>query len=497
LSTRHTGNDPTVSRRSALTALLVAISLTAGCNNDDTEITPASSASTSSAPTTSTVDTISSLQARADGIGDPYYPELGNTGYDVDHYRIDLTFEPPSTLTATVSIDAVATDNLSMFNLDFAGYDITDLTVDDQQAAFARSKDELTIQPTQPITTGDTFTTEIAYTGTPIAGYSDAVLGRVGWLTDGDNQWVASQPDGAHTWYPVNDHPSDKATYTYRITVPTPLVAAANGVLTNTTISDGLSIWEWEMTDPMASHLATVVIGDYQIITDQTSSELAGVEIRNVLPDDLADNPPPDLARLGEMITVLEQHFGPYPFDTYGVAVIDPLFFVALETQTLSLFSRDLLHERVILHELAHQWFGNNVSVDRWQDVWISEGFATYAEWLWIETTQGTDAMNDAIKADQINLDYLDPPPAAHPPPGDLFNLAVYQVGARALHATRLEVGDDTFFEILQIFSQEYGGASATAQDFINLTNELAGRDLTPIFDDWLNDTDLPTLDLG
>lgn len=476
----------------------------AGCVDDDPAATPPptttpdTATTSANAATTQPVDTVDSLEAAADGIGDDYYPGLGNSGYDVDHYAIDLTYEPPSTITATVGIDAVATEYLERFNLDFAGYAITELTVNAQDATFARGDDELTIQPAQHIAAGDNFTVEIAYTGKPVAGYSDAVPSRVGWLVStSGQQYVASQPDGAHTWFPNNDHPADKASYTYRITVPTPLVAAANGVLTSTTIADGLSIWEWQMTAPMATHLATIVIGDYQIVPDQPSSELAGVEIRNVLPDDLADNPPPDLARLGEMITVLEQYFGPFPFDTYGVAVLDPFFFTALETQTLSLFSRNLLHERVILHELAHQWFGNNVSVAHWQDIWISEGFATYAEWLWIETTRGTDAMNAAIQADEVMLDYLKPPPAAEPPPGDLFNLAVYQVGARTLHAIRLEVGDDTFFDILKAFSQNYGGASATADDFITLTSQLAERDLTPIFDDWLNDTDLPELQLG
>jgi aminopeptidase N len=244
----------------------------------------------------------------------------------------------------------------------------------------------------------------------------------------------------------------------------------------------------------MASHLATVVIGDYQLITDPTTSQLTDVEIRHLLTPDLADDPPAVLEQLGEMITVLEDFFGPYPFDAYGIALIDPHFSPALETQTLALFSPNLLEERVMVHELAHQWFGNHVSIDRWQDLWISEGFATYAEWLWIEATQSPDAMHDAITTDEEMLWIAEPPPAAQPPPGDLYNLAVYQVGARALHNIRLEVGDDTFFEILTTFADRYGGTTATAHDFITLANQLAGRDLTPIFDDWLNDTDLPDL---
>lgn len=443
------------------------------------------------------------MEPVADGIGDPYYPTLGNTGYDVDHYDIDLTFTPPSTITATLTVDAVATDDLAVFNLDFTGFDITELTVDGHDAPYARHDGELTIQPTQPLTNGDRFTTDISYTGTPVPGYSAAVNSRIGWLVSTtDQQYVAAQPDGAHTWRPVNDHPRDKATYTYRITAPSTLVAAANGVLTTTVTDDDATTWTWDMTHPMASHLATVVIGDYQLITDPTASQRTGVEIRHLLTPDVADDPPPVLGRLGEMITVLEDAFGPYPFDTYGIALIDPDFSTALETQTLALFSpalieegrEMLLEERVMVHELAHQWFGNHVSVDRWQDLWISEGFATYAEWLWIEATQGRDAMHDTITTDEELLWMADPPPAAQPPPGELYNLAVYFVGARALHDIRLEIGDDTFFETLTTFVDRYGGATATADDFITLTNHLAGRDLTPTFDDWLNDTDLPEL---
>ena len=200
-----------------------------------------------------------------------------------------------------------------------------------------------------------------------------------------------AEPDAAHSWFPTNDHPRDKATYTFRITVPEAVIAAANGTLVETVPTAEGATWVWEMNDPMAPYLATIVVGDFEIVEDKGSTEVAGVPVRNVLPAHLAAAPPVAVQRQGEMIVFLADLFGPYPFATYGIAVVDN-FPAALENQTLSVFGAGLeSNEGVIIHELAHQWFGDGVSTNTWEDIWLNEGFASYAEWLWLEEQEGPE----------------------------------------------------------------------------------------------------------
>ncbi len=198
------------------------------------------------------------------GAGDSRYPELGNGGYDVDHYTVDLTFDPePNTINALVTIDATATMPIQQFSLDFTGFEITSVEVDGHQATFERTGGELIVDAGSVIPTGEGFTVTVTYEGTPEPVLSQALPFYIGWLTDHNGtSYVVSEPDGAHTWMPVNDHPSDKATYTFKITVPDPLVAAANGTHVETITDLGWSTWVWEMDYPMASYLATVVIGN-------------------------------------------------------------------------------------------------------------------------------------------------------------------------------------------------------------------------------------------
>ena len=205
----------------------------------------------------------------------------------------------------------------------------------------------------------------------------------MGWLTDVDGvSYVVAEPDAARSWLPVNDHPLDKATYTFMITVPDPLVAAANGILVETITDLGWATWVWESQSPMASYLATVIIGDLAIVSDEPSTELAGTPIRNVIPDDLSPGSLATLELHGEMIRFFETIFGPYPFEAYGLAVVEG-FEAALENQTLSIFGRFMVDfpqffETVMVHELAHQWFGNSVSPADWGDIWLNEGPPSY-----------------------------------------------------------------------------------------------------------------------
>jgi aminopeptidase N len=352
----------------------------------------------------------------ADNIGDPFYGLLGNGGYDVQHYTLDLAVDvAANTIDGTVTIEAQATQDLSSFNLDLIGFEIGAITVNGAPAAWDHAPHELTITPAAPLLTGEAFTASIAYSGSPselnIASSSMPYL--AGWVNYGDGIFVASEPAGAAGWYPVNDHPLDKATYTLRITVPKPYMVAANGLLQDTIDNGDTNTYVWETRDPVASYLVSVNIGDFVMQTEEGPD---GVLIRDFFPPKYADLAALSFLRTPEMIAFFDDLFGPYPFEAYGVVVVNTELGFALENQTLSLFGTDRLGmadpvEETTAHELAHQWIGDSVSLATWGDIWLNEGFATYASWLWFEHANSravldrkvTDAYN-TIAADTRNF---------------------------------------------------------------------------------------------
>jgi aminopeptidase N len=435
------------------------------------------------------------------GIGDSLYPELGNGGYDVDHYTIDLTVDPdPNTITALVHIEATATEPFDAFSLDFIGFEVTDIEVDDAPATFVRQDGELIIESPTTVASGEAFTTSVHYNGTPEPALSQAAEFLVGWRTDSTAvRYVIGQPDGGRRWLPLNDHPSDKATYTFMVTVPEPLIAVANGTLVDRITDLGWSTWVWESTSPMASYLATVVVGELEIVDDPVSTAAAGLPVRNVLPPDVVAAPPAALSKQGEMIVFFEDLFGKYPFEAYGIAVVDD-FEGALENQTLSIFGRGfvddpLLLETVLVHELAHQWFGDSVTPADWSDIWLNEGFATYAEWLWLEHTRGEAALRATVEGTRAQIALSTELAAPGDPPAyDLFNASVYHWGGLVLHALRTEVGDEAFFEILLEYAGLYRDSNVTTEDFVAVAENVSGADLDAFFDEWLYGESIPEL---
>lgn len=459
-------------------------------------------AASTNAPTT-TSTTLANLPpeltgADAAGIGDRLFPTLGNPGYDVQHYTLDLRFEPTNrTLAGRTTIEAIATIDLETVNVDFAHIPSA-VSVDGTGAVFGTANDDLIIRAPASIQPGASFVIEVEYDIIAGTRPTPALEGReIGWFHRAENHFVLAEPDGARSWYPANDHPLDKATYTITIDVPAGLTAAANGVLVGTATNDDRTRWTWESTSPMASYLTTVVVGSFDIVEDPAASATAGIPIRHVLPSGTGVGDWPGLERTGEMLAFLADRYGPFPFAVFGVALVDASMGVALETQTLSVIDAGVaatspeLFDEFLVHELAHHWFGNSVSLTQWSDIWLAEGFATYSVWLW-QTAQGTFDLEGRTADLHSFWADADPHPIGAPAVQELFAGPSYEVGALTLHALRLTIGDDAFFELVRAFAERYEGSAASTMDFISLANELAGQDLGPFFESWIGDSELP-----
>lgn len=428
-------------------------------------------------------------------VGDPYVPGAGNGGYDVEHYRLGVDYDPPSDrLSGRAVVTAVATQPLSRFNLDLHGLEVTAVGVDGDRARHRRDGDELVVTPARGLAQGSRFSVEIEYAGRP-GTQVNSPLGSGGFLHTEDGAIALGQPYSAATWFPVNDHPSDKATYDIEVTVPDGLAALSNGVPGERSSAGGRTTWRWSERAPMASYLTTLVIGAYRVETGVH----AGKPIVTAVPERLPATGPEavSLARTGEIADFLAERFGPYPFDSYGgVAVSDPRVGYALETQSRPVYGPGFFRSGqpnfgVVVHELAHQWFGDSVAVTRWRDIWLNEGFATYAEWLW-EEHQGGRPAQGTFEWHYAMTDWS--APSLDPGPEHMFGSAVYQRGAMTVHALRRAVGDQAFFAILRAWTAERRGGNGTTDDFVELAERVSGKQLDGLFDAWLYGTTKPAV---
>ena len=453
----------------------------------------------------------------SDSAGDKLFPTMGNGGYDAKHYdvKLDVDVAKNNFNSAEVTMKAKATQDLSTFDMDFRGFKIGKITVNGQDAKFTRSDDKLIITPKDPLAANSDFNVSVDYNGAPQPYNTDAAPVPLGWT--GFNHGgthigtdVVDEPNGAPSWMPVNDTPTDKASYNFDITVPKPYTAVANGVLQSVEDHGDKQTFHWQANDPMASYLAEVHTGNY---VEEKMTGPNGLPIVNYYPKDLAKKASYDFGRTPEMIDYFSKIYGPYPFQNYGVIVMDTqIGGAALETQTRPLFERGMVtgdrsNETIYVHELAHQWCGDDTTVKQWKDVWLNEGFATYSQWLWTEKNEGADGLKREVQQSYqslqgwgaVNLDNMpkaDDGGIADPTVQQLFGDRIYQQGALTLQALRKDVGDDTFFKIVRTFSDDFHGKSASTDDFVKVANEVSKQDLTPLFDSWLHSSSLPPIPL-
>ncbi|MCF3962081.1 M1 family metallopeptidase [Streptomyces fuscigenes] len=435
--------------------------------------------------TTGTAAADSGARPGAPGQGDPYFPLLGNGGYTVAHYDLDLGYDPAAKhLTGAAGITARAVQDLSRFDLDLSGLTVGRVRVDGRAAHWSRSGQELVVTPARPLRKGAAFRVDVAYAGVP-EQITDPDGSPDGWIATDDGAFVAGEPQGAMSWFPSDNNPLDKASYSFRVTVPAGYTAVCNGVLDSQRTRGGRTTFRWRQDEPMASYLATATVGRFDVQRYRTAS---GVPVYNAVDPREAAGAAPALAKIPGILDWETKLFGPYPFAAAG-AIVDDAHDVgyALETQTRPLYDR-APDVGTVVHEMAHQWFGDSVSLTSWQDIWLNEGFATYAEWLWEEQHGGATAQAafdhyDALPASNGLWAF----PSADPGSGaDIFASPVYTRGAMTLQELRNAVGDRDFFTILRTWAREHRHGHGTTAEFTALSERVSGKHLGKLFTTWL-----------
>jgi aminopeptidase len=424
---------------------------------------------------------------------DPYVPGHGDDTFDVASYDLELDYRVASNhLEARADLVVVARVQLDTVALDLAGLDVRKVTVDGlRPRKFATRGRKLVVKLAQPVLAGSRLTLAIRYGGQP--GPLRSTWGEVGWEELSDGVIVAGQPSGAPSWFPCNDRPESKATYRLSVTAESSYVVIANGLLVDRRVGASRTTWVYEQDQPMATYLGTVQIGRYAI------QELASAPVPQHLvgPHGLMREVAADFARQPEMLSVFANLFGAYPFDAYTVVVVDDDLEIPLEAQGVSVFGRNHIDggrglERLVAHELAHQWFGNSLTIGRWADIWLHEGFACYAEWLWAERSGGPTADQLAQRHLKALAGLAQDLVVAEPGAEAMFDDRLYKRGALTLHALRILLGDKDFFVLVRdwVAGHQFGTVSTP------MFEEHAGRygAVSPLLQQWLHEPALPAL---
>ncbi|MBG0817101.1 M1 family metallopeptidase [Planomonospora sp. ID82291] len=420
----------------------------------------------------------------------PCFPTHGDDGFRIGRYDLSLEYKVAANrLGAVARLSATAVRPLERVSLDLGAFRVGGVLVDGRPARFTHRDGRLHLTPGRP--EPGPFTVEVRYSGVPRPVSSH--WGGVGWEQLTDGVIVAGQPIGAPSWFPCNDRPDDKASYRIAVTTASPYTVVANGELVERRRAGQATTWVYEQAEPMATYLASVQIGRYR------RTEL-GPRMLLFHPARLTTRAANDFGRQDRMMALFTDRFGPYPFRApYTAVVTEDELEIPVEAQGMSIFGANHVdgargEERLVAHELAHQWFGNSLTAADWRHIWLHEGFAAYAEWLWSEESGGPSAAAHAAHWHRRLAALPQDLVLADPGARDLFDDRVYKRGALALHALRTGIGDLAFFSLLRTWTAAHRHGSVTTEMFVDLALEYTPRSYETFFASWLYGTRLPPL---
>jgi aminopeptidase N len=424
------------------------------------------------------------------GAGDAYYPTDGNSGYDVTLYDLAITYDPGSKkLDGVATVTATASQDLSRFNLDLKGLEVSAVEVGGQPAKFVQEGDhELVITPAAPLAKGKPFTTVVTYGGEPTT-INDASLGRSGWqISSTGGAFAAGQPHSATTWFPANDTPRDKAALKVAARVPDGWTVISNGLEGPATRDGGWTTFTWSEETPLATYLATVAIDKFEVVRSKLPD---GTPVVDAYAPGTSASKKPIQSQGPEVLAYLATKFGPYPQRAAGsIWVADQIGF-SLETQTRPIYAAWADLETVV-HENAHQWFGDSVSIENWADICLNECLASYAQWLWLEK-EGTDLdqrYRDQVEQRRDRAAFW-APKLYDMGKGNEFR-GVYDKGLMGMHALRKQVGDDVFFKALQTWLVKHRDGNASWPEFEEHFKTASGQQLDGFFAAWFRKSGIP-----
>lgn len=432
-------------------------------------------------------------------VEDPYYPSKGDPRFDALHYALKLRWTPArDRLIGTAAIDFRAAARTDTLVLDLSRHLATRrVRLDGEEVTTSRAGHHLTVRTDAPLRADSRHRLVIRYAGTPRpvhAAFTRSDLATLGWEDRRSGAaWAMQEPFGAFTWYPVNDHPSDKAFYDTRISVPRRLVGVFNGRLVERHQAGVRTVTRWHLADPAASYLVTIGIGDYVQSADTGPH---GVPISYWLPRDHTAKELRVAQVLPSAMRWLERRLGRYPFDRAGILATPGGS--GMETQTLISLNRSLLQHgarNVVVHELAHHWYGDTVTPRTWKDLWLNEGWAMYAQIRW-EAHTGQRSMRswrrNLVAADQSLRDQAGPPGTYDP--RRFADGNVYYCAALMIDQLRATIGHEAFRDLWRAWPQQHRNSNADREDYITWASERIGRDLEPFFTRWLDSPDTPRL---